>query len=88
MNTKRVFVQEIYILNALDDSLYDVYHTFHTSKHVWESLEKKYKFEVASVKTFIVGKFLNFKMWDIAYAVKQVEFFFQIIAHERYGIGC
>ena len=38
MNTKRVFVQEIYILNALDDSLYDVYHIFQTSKQLWESI--------------------------------------------------
>ena len=73
MNTKRVFVQEIYILNALDDSLYDVYHIFQTSKQLWESLEKKYNLEVASVKTFIVGKFLNFKISDIVFVVKQVE---------------
>ena len=92
MNAKRVFVQEISILNAFGrchDSLDDVYHIFQTSKQLWESLEKKYKSEVASVKTFIVGKFLNVKMSDIVFVVKQVKKTkFQIIAHERYEIGC
>ena len=48
---KTSFVQEIYILNALDDSFYDVYHIIQTSKQLWEAFEKKYKSEVASIKT-------------------------------------
>ncbi|CAN6685155.1 unnamed protein product [Malus baccata var. baccata] len=51
-----------YILNALDDSLYDVYSSFKTAKELWESLDKKYKSEVASSKKFVIGKFLNYKM--------------------------
>ena len=54
--------------NALDDS----HHIFQTSKQLWKSLEKKYNSEVASVKMFIVGKFLHFKMSDIVSVVKQV----------------
>ena len=50
MDAKRVFVQELYY-NALDDSLYDVYHIIQTSKQLWEAFEKKYKSEVASIKT-------------------------------------
>ncbi|CAN6700885.1 unnamed protein product [Malus baccata var. baccata] len=47
--THSEFLCRNYILNALADSLYD-------------SLDKKYKSEVASCKKFIIGKFLNYKM--------------------------
>ncbi|KAJ9556750.1 hypothetical protein OSB04_011364 [Centaurea solstitialis] len=49
-----------YILNALEDSLYDIYSTFATAREIWESLETKYKTQVACSKKFVVGKFLNF----------------------------
>lgn len=58
------FLCRNYILNGLDDSLYNVYSTFKTSKLLWESLEKKYKTEDAGMKKFIVEKFLDFKMND------------------------
>nr|GEX09429.1 hypothetical protein [Tanacetum cinerariifolium] len=70
-----------YILNALDDSLYDIYSTFATAREIWESLEKKYKTQVACSKKFIAEKFLNFKMNDAKPVVKQVEEL-QIIIHE------
>ena len=70
---KKSFGCKNYILNVLDDSLYDVYHLFQTSKQLWESSEKKYKSEVASLKIFIVGKFLNFKISDTVSVVKQVK---------------
>nr|GEZ56641.1 BTB/POZ domain-containing protein NPY2 [Tanacetum cinerariifolium] len=53
-----------YTLNALDDSLYDIYSTFATAREIWESLEKKYMTQVACSKKFVVGKFINFKMND------------------------
>ena len=59
--------------------LYDVYHIFQNSKQLWESLEKKYKSEVASVKTFTVVKQVK---------TSENKTKFQIIAHERYGIDC
>lgn len=62
-----------YTLNALDDSLYDVYAVFTTSKELWESLEKKYKTEDTRSKKFVVGKFLDFKMVDSKPVVNQVE---------------
>ncbi|VVA26471.1 PREDICTED: UBN2_2 domain-containing [Prunus dulcis] len=62
-----------YTLNALDDSLYDVYVVFTTAKELWESLEKKYKTEDAGSKNFVVGKFLDFKMVDSKPIVNQVE---------------
>lgn len=80
------FLCKNYILNALDDSLYDVYSTFKTAKELWDSLNKKYKSEVASAKKFVVGKFLNFKMSDANSVVKQVEEL-QITAHELLAEG-
>ncbi|GKE36889.1 hypothetical protein Tco_1460294 [Tanacetum coccineum] len=70
-----------YILNALDDSLYVIYSTFATTREIWESLEKKYRTQVACSKKFIVGKFLSFKMNDAKPVVKQVKEL-QIIIHE------
>ncbi|GJT43798.1 hypothetical protein Tco_0952513 [Tanacetum coccineum] len=46
-----------------------------------ESLEKKYKTQVACSKKFVIGKLLNFKMNDAKPIVKQVEEL-QIIVHE------
>ncbi|VVA37923.1 PREDICTED: TSUD_277700, partial [Prunus dulcis] len=36
-----------YILNSLDDNLYDIYPTYKIAKELWESLEKKFIFEDA-----------------------------------------
>ncbi|GJT24335.1 retrovirus-related pol polyprotein from transposon TNT 1-94 [Tanacetum coccineum] len=38
-----------YILNALDDSLYDIYSTFATARKIWESLEKNTGLKLQSV---------------------------------------
>ncbi|TQE08632.1 hypothetical protein C1H46_005724 [Malus baccata] len=73
--------QRNYIINALDDSLYDVYSSYKTGKELWESLDKKYKSEVVSSKKFVIGKFLNYKMSDTKFVVKQVEEL-QVIVHE------
>lgn len=70
-----------YILNALDDSLYDIYSTFKSAREIWESLDTKYKTEYACSKKFAVGKFLHFKMSDAKSVVKQVEEL-QILTHE------
>ena len=70
-----------YILNGLDDSLYDIYSSFNSAREIWESLEAKYKTEVACSKRFVVGKFLNFKMTDSKPVVKQVEEL-QVLVHE------
>nr|GFA18207.1 hypothetical protein [Tanacetum cinerariifolium] len=70
-----------YILNALNDSMYDIYSTFETAREIWKSLEKKYTTQVASSNKFVVGKFLNFKMNDAKPIVKQVEKL-QIIVYE------
>ncbi|CAL8091268.1 unnamed protein product [Prunus armeniaca] len=84
--TQSDFLCRNYILNGLDDALYDVYAAFKTAREVWESLEKKYKTEDAGSKKFVVGRFLDFKMVDSKPVVKQVENLQKII-HEILAEG-
>ncbi|KAK3035664.1 hypothetical protein RJ639_032536 [Escallonia herrerae] len=58
------FLCKNYILNGLDNALYNVYSPMVNAKALWESLERKYKTEDAGSKKFVVGKFLDFKMLD------------------------
>ncbi|XP_060182787.1 uncharacterized protein LOC132612695 [Lycium barbarum] len=56
------FLCKNYILNGLDDGLYNVYSGCKTSKELWNALDKKYKTEDAGLKKFVAAKFLDFKM--------------------------
>ncbi|XXG75888.1 hypothetical protein AAC387_Pa08g0361 [Persea americana] len=58
------FLCRNYILNGLDNTLYNVYCSLKTAKELWESLDKKYKTEDAGMKKFIVSRFLDYKMID------------------------
>ena len=51
-------------VNALTDSLYNVYTDKKTAKELWESLYLKYKTEDVKAKKFVVGQFLDYKMVD------------------------
>ena len=62
-----------YILNGLDNALYNVYTPFKNARDLWESLEKKYKTEDAGLKKFLVEKFLDFKMTDNETVIVQVQ---------------
>ncbi|KZV36995.1 hypothetical protein F511_20071 [Dorcoceras hygrometricum] len=75
------FLCRNYILNSLVDVLYSVYCSVKTAKELWNSLEKKYKIEDAGVKTFIVGKFLDYKTVDAKSVMNQVQET-QIIIHD------
>ena len=75
------FLCRNYILNGLDDSLYNVYSPITTAKKLWASLDKKYKTEDAGTKKFIVGRFLECKMVDSKTVFSQVQEF-QLILHE------
>ncbi|KAL0295397.1 UNVERIFIED_CONTAM: hypothetical protein Sangu_2509800 [Sesamum angustifolium] len=57
------FLCRNYILNGLGDTLYNVYSLATTARALWESLEKKYKTEDASLKKFIVESFWSTKWW-------------------------
>ncbi|CAL5345602.1 unnamed protein product [Camellia sinensis] len=75
-----------YILNGLDNMLYNVYSPLKTAKELWDSLEKKYKTEDAGTKKFVVGKFLDFVMVDSQTVISQVQSF-QIILHDIHSEG-
>ena len=53
-----------YILNAMSDSLFDIYHSVLITKELWDRLEMKYIQEDVTNKKFFVSKFNNFKMVD------------------------
>ena len=67
------FLCRNYILNGLDNMLYNVYSPLKTAKELWDSLEKKYKTEDAGTKKFVVGKFLDFVMIDSKTVISQVQ---------------
>ncbi|KAK3004186.1 hypothetical protein RJ639_020092 [Escallonia herrerae] len=70
-----------YILNGLDNALYNVYSPMVNAKALWESLERKYKTEDTGSKKFVVGKFLDFKKVDSMTVISQVQEF-QLILHD------
>ncbi|CAN6720600.1 unnamed protein product [Malus baccata var. baccata] len=43
-----------YILNSLDDNLYNIYSLCKLAKELWESLEKKYKIDDAGLNKFVI----------------------------------
>ena len=51
------FMFKNYILNELDNMIYDVYSSIKSVKVLQEALDKKYKAEDASVKKLIVDRF-------------------------------
>ena len=53
-----------YVMNGLSDSLYNVYIRKKIAKELCESLDRKYKTEDASTKTFVIGRFLDYKIVD------------------------
>ncbi|KAK9084381.1 hypothetical protein Scep_030852 [Stephania cephalantha] len=81
------FLCRNYILNRLDDTLYDVYSECKTAKDVWDLLEKKYRIKMQGAKKFVVGKFLKYNMVDSKSVVKQVEEL-QVLIHELHAEGC
>ncbi|KAK2997238.1 hypothetical protein RJ639_025529 [Escallonia herrerae] len=80
------FLCKNYILNGLDNALYNVYSPMVNAKVLWESLERKYKTEDAGSKKFVVGKFLDFKMVDSKTVISQVQEF-QLILHDIHAEG-
>ncbi|XP_016549766.2 uncharacterized protein LOC107849719 [Capsicum annuum] len=58
------FLSRNYILNGLQDEIYNVYSGMKTSKELWGALERKYKTGDAGTKKFFVARFLEFKMID------------------------
>ncbi|XP_057488500.1 uncharacterized protein LOC130774470 [Actinidia eriantha] len=69
------FLCRNYVLNGLDNTLYNVYCAKQTAKELWKFLEKKYKTEDTGVKKFIVGRFLEYMMVDAKTVISQVQEF-------------
>ena len=67
------FLCRNYVLNGLDNSLYNVYCAFNTARELWESLDEKYKIKDARLKKFVVGKFLDYNMLDSKTVISQVQ---------------
>ena len=80
------FLCRNYVMNALTDSLYNVYTDKKTAKELWESLDRKYKTEDVGAKKFVVGRFLDYKMVDSKTVVSQVQEL-QVILHEIHAEG-
>ena len=79
--TQGDFLCRNYILNGLDDFLYNVYSPVTTAKKLWANLEKKHKTEDAGTKKFVVGRFLAYKMVYNKTVISQVQEF-QLILYE------
>ena len=80
------FLCKNYILNGLDNTLYNVYSPIKTAKELWESLDRKYKTKDAGMKKFVVGRFLDYKMVDSKTIISQVQDL-QVILHEIHAEG-
>ena len=50
------FLCKKYILNGLDNTIYNVYSSINTTKELSEFLRKKYNIENTSLKNFIVTR--------------------------------
>ncbi|XP_057463836.1 uncharacterized protein LOC130753677 [Actinidia eriantha] len=80
------FLCKNYVLNDLDNILYNVYCIKQTTKELWDSLDKKYKIEDAGIKKFVVGKFFEFLMVDSKTIISQVQEL-QVLLHEIHVEG-
>ena len=80
------FLCRNYVLNGMENTLYNVHSPLKTAKELWDSLDKKYKTEVAGLKKFIVGKFLDFKMVDSKTVLSQVQEL-QVVVHDIHAEG-
>ena len=80
------FMCRNYVMNALTDSLYNVYTNKKIDKKLWESLDRIYKTDDAGAKKFVVGRFLDYKMVDSKIVVSQVQEL-QVILHEIHVEG-
>ncbi|XP_073014629.1 uncharacterized protein [Primulina eburnea] len=80
------FLCKNYILNGLDNALYNVYCQVKTAKELWEMLDKKYRAEDACLKKFIVGRFVDFMMIDSKSVMSQVQEL-QLLLYEIHAEG-
>ncbi|XP_050238031.1 uncharacterized protein LOC126687514 [Mercurialis annua] len=75
-----------FILNALNDDLYDYYNNDKTTKEIWEALQKKYDTEETVIKKYVVSHYLKYQMTDDK-SVEAQSYELQKIAHEIISEG-
>ncbi|KAK2429298.1 putative mitochondrial protein [Trifolium repens] len=75
-----------FILNGLNDELYDYYSRHENAKQVWDALEKKYDTEKAGAKKYAVSRYLKFQMNDEK-SIEAQSHEIQRIAHEIVSEG-
>ena len=80
------FLCKNYIMNGLDNMLYNVYSVKESAKVLWESLDLKYKIEDVGSKKFSIGRFLDYKMQDSKTVMIQVQEI-QLIIHDLHVEG-
>ena len=80
------FLCKNYILNGLDNTLYNLYSLIKNARELWELLDRKYKTEDTRMKKFVVGRFLDYKMVDSKTIISQVQDL-QVILHEIHAEG-
>ena len=80
------FLCRNYILNGLDNTLYNVYCALNTARELWESFDKKYKTRDTGLKKFVVGKFLDYKMLYSKTVISQVQDLY-VILHDIHAKG-
>ncbi|KAL3534367.1 hypothetical protein ACH5RR_002828 [Cinchona calisaya] len=58
------YVSRFMILNAMSNSLLNVFHTHVTANSLWNALQRRYVNEDAGNKSFLVNKYVDFKIDD------------------------
>ena len=74
-----------HILNALSDSLYDLYIDTPSTKEIWNALKFKYRAEEEGNKKFRISKYFDFTMFDDKLILSQVHEL-QVIVNKLRGV--
>ena len=66
------YVCRFTILNAMTNSLFNVFHKFATSWELWNAIQRRYVNEDAGNKSFLINKYIEFKFDDSKSIIDQV----------------
>ena len=66
------YVSRFTILNAMTNSLFNVFHKFATSLELWNAIQRRYVNEDTGNKSFLINKYVEFKMDDSKPIIEQV----------------
>nr|XP_010942835.1 uncharacterized protein LOC105060724 [Elaeis guineensis] len=60
------------ILNAMNNSLFNIFHKYSTAVELWRVIQNRYVNEDASNKSFFVNKFIEYRMDDSRAVIDQI----------------